>query len=117
MVELENNEENKANLEERFFRITGTYNERLFEDYIAQESADMRPEMPSAATTVKKKESLKDGIASLLKNVKTKLSGNAENAEAQNEDNSKVETTEQSVGESAINVQTANDEHGEGDEQ
>ncbi|MDE6303169.1 MAG: hypothetical protein K2M36_06255, partial [Clostridia bacterium] len=46
LIELENNEENKANLEEKFFRITGTYNPRLFEDYIAQESSDMRPDMP-----------------------------------------------------------------------
>ncbi len=46
LFDLAGNEENKANLEERFFRITGTYEERLFEDYIAQESADMRPDMP-----------------------------------------------------------------------
>lgn len=46
MFDLAGNEENKANLEERFFRITGTYKESLFEDYIAQESADMRPDMP-----------------------------------------------------------------------
>lgn len=46
LFDLAGNEENKANLEERFFRITGTYDERLFEDYIAQESADMRPDMP-----------------------------------------------------------------------
>lgn len=75
MFELENNEENKANLEERFFRITGTYTDRLFEDYIAQESEDMRPEMPGDSTTAKKKESLKEGLASLFKNVKTKFGG------------------------------------------
>lgn len=46
MFDLAGNEANKANLEERFFRITGTYEERLFEDYVAQESADMRPDMP-----------------------------------------------------------------------
>ena len=46
LFDLAGNEENKANLEERFFRITGTYEERLFEDYIAQESSDMRPDMP-----------------------------------------------------------------------
>lgn len=39
-------EESRANLEERFFRVTGTFDPRLFEDYIAQESADMRPDMP-----------------------------------------------------------------------
>lgn len=44
--DLAGNEENKANLEERFFRITGTYDRRLFEDYVAQESADMRPDLP-----------------------------------------------------------------------
>ncbi len=43
MFDLAGNEQNKANLEERFFRLTGTYEDRLFEDYIAQESADMRP--------------------------------------------------------------------------
>lgn len=36
---------NKANLEEKFFRITGTYEARLFEDYVAQESADVRPDI------------------------------------------------------------------------
>ncbi len=46
MFDLKNNEQNKANLEERFFKITGTYEKRLFEDYAAQESADMRPDMP-----------------------------------------------------------------------
>ncbi|MEG1663039.1 MAG: hypothetical protein RR338_03545, partial [Clostridia bacterium] len=45
---LQGNDENKANLEERFFRITGTYEKRLFEDYVAQESADMRPDLPVA---------------------------------------------------------------------
>ncbi len=46
LFDLAGNEENKANLEERFFRITGTYDARLFEDYVAQESADMRPDLP-----------------------------------------------------------------------
>ncbi|MEG2687779.1 MAG: ABC transporter ATP-binding protein [Clostridia bacterium] len=46
--DLQGNDENKANLEERFFRITGTYEKRLFEDYVAQESADMRPDLPVA---------------------------------------------------------------------
>lgn len=36
------NEENKANLEEKFFRITGTYDRRLFDDYVAQEMSDER---------------------------------------------------------------------------
>ena len=44
--DLAGNEENKANLEERFFKITGTYEKRLFEDYVAQEQAEMRPDMP-----------------------------------------------------------------------
>jgi ABC-type multidrug transport system ATPase subunit len=47
VIDLAGNEANKANLEETFFKVTGTYEQRLFEDYIAQESADMRPEMPS----------------------------------------------------------------------
>ncbi len=46
LFDLAGNEANKANLEEKFFRITGTYEKRLFEDYAAQESADMRPELP-----------------------------------------------------------------------
>lgn len=52
VMTLAGNEENKANLEEKFFRITGTYEQRLFEDYIAQESADMRPDMPAVSTDV-----------------------------------------------------------------
>jgi ABC-type uncharacterized transport system ATPase subunit len=50
MYDLKNNEENKANLEERFFKITGTYEKRLFEDYASQESEDMRPELPKEET-------------------------------------------------------------------
>mgnify|MGYP000798795965 FL=1 len=46
VIDLAGNEANKANLEETFFKVTGTYEQRLFEDYIAQESADMRPDMP-----------------------------------------------------------------------
>lgn len=46
IIDLAGNDKNKANLEETFFRVTGTYEQRLFEDYIAQESADMRPDMP-----------------------------------------------------------------------
>lgn len=56
MFDLAGNEENKANLEERFFRITGTYEDRLFEDYIAQESADMRPDSPVAETKAENSE-------------------------------------------------------------
>ena len=37
-------EENKTRLEEIFFKATGTYDERLFIDYAAQESADARPD-------------------------------------------------------------------------
>ena len=37
-------EENKTRLEEIFFKATGTYDERLFLDYAAQESADARPD-------------------------------------------------------------------------
>ena len=71
LIELENNEENKANLEEKFFRITGTYNPRLFEDYIAQESSDMRPDMPVKSEEVQEQsandEKQAKGIASRLK--------------------------------------------------
>lgn len=37
-------EENKTRLEEIFFKATGTYDERLFIDYAAQESEDVRPD-------------------------------------------------------------------------
>ncbi len=47
LFDLAGNEANKANLEEKFFRITGTYERRLFEDYASQESEDMRPDLPS----------------------------------------------------------------------
>ena len=43
--DLAGNEENKANLEERFFKITGTYERRLFEDYVAQEQEEFRPDL------------------------------------------------------------------------
>ncbi len=46
IIDLAGNDANKAHLEEIFFKVTGTYEQRLFEDYIAQESADMRPDMP-----------------------------------------------------------------------
>jgi hypothetical protein len=54
MFDLKNNEANKANLEERFFKITGTYEKRLFEDYASQESEDMRPELPADDNTDEK---------------------------------------------------------------
>lgn len=57
LFDLAGNEDNKANLEERFFRITGTYEDRLFEDYIAQESSDMRPDMPLENAAVKNTDS------------------------------------------------------------
>ena len=47
IIDLAGNDKNKANLEETFFRVTGTYEQRLFEDYVAQESEDMRPDIPS----------------------------------------------------------------------
>ncbi len=33
-------DENRDNLEEKFFRVTGTYDARLFEDYLSQEMSD-----------------------------------------------------------------------------
>lgn len=33
-------------ISKRFFKITGTYEKRLFEDYVAQEQEEMRPDMP-----------------------------------------------------------------------
>ena len=43
--DLAGHEENKASLEERFFKITGTYERRLFEDYVAQEKEEFRPDL------------------------------------------------------------------------
>ncbi len=45
MFDLKNNPQNQENLEVRFFKITGTYEQRLFEDYVAQEMSDLRPKM------------------------------------------------------------------------
>ena len=42
--DLKDNPENQENLEIRFFKITGTYEKRLFEDYAAQEMSDVRPD-------------------------------------------------------------------------
>ena len=42
--DLKDNPENQENLEIRFFKITGTYEKRLFEDYAAQEMSDARPD-------------------------------------------------------------------------
>lgn len=40
--DLKNNPKNQENLEVRFFKITGTYEDRLFADYIAQEDSKLR---------------------------------------------------------------------------
>ena len=45
LFDLKNNPANKASLEERFFKITGTYDERIFRDYAAQEMAEERPDV------------------------------------------------------------------------
>ncbi|MCI5819968.1 MAG: ABC transporter ATP-binding protein [Acidaminococcus sp.] len=42
--DLKDNPENQENLEVRFFKITGTYEKRLFDDYCAQEMSDVRPD-------------------------------------------------------------------------
>jgi ABC-2 type transport system ATP-binding protein len=41
--DLKDNPENQENLEIRFFKLTGTYEERLFTDYVSQERKDLRP--------------------------------------------------------------------------
>ena len=43
---LAGHEENKANLEERFFKITGTYESACSRTMSAQEQEEMRPDMP-----------------------------------------------------------------------
>ena len=50
--DLKDNEENKKNLEERFFKITGTYDERVFKDYSSQELSYVNnmPEESAEAT-------------------------------------------------------------------
>ena len=42
--DLKDNPENQENLEVRFFKITGTYEKRLFDDYCSQEMSDVRPD-------------------------------------------------------------------------
>lgn len=81
-------EESRANLEERFFRVTGTFDPRLFEDYIAQESADMRPDMP------------------VEESAEESETESAEAAEEPSED----KTAQASQPEEAESVQTAEDE-------
>ena len=38
-------EQGEPRVEERFFKITGTYERRLFEDYVAQEKEEFRPDL------------------------------------------------------------------------
>lgn len=52
MFDLKNNPENQENLEIRFFKITGTYEKRLFEDYVSQEKVEMRPNLKKAASDI-----------------------------------------------------------------
>ena len=44
--DLKDNEENKKNLEERFFKITGTYDAKVFHDYASQELSFVNDEVP-----------------------------------------------------------------------
>lgn len=44
LFELAGHPENRATLEERFFKVTGTYDKRLIMDYVAQEASEMRPD-------------------------------------------------------------------------
>lgn len=84
LFDLAGNEENKANLEERFFRITGTYEDRLFEDYIAQESADMRPDIPvkENAEEADNKDTEDEAAAEEKTDSAAVVEGSAETAEA-----------------------------------
>ena len=43
--DLKDNEENKKNLEERFFKITGTYDAKVFHDYASQELSFVEEEV------------------------------------------------------------------------
>lgn len=45
IMQLQGHPENKANLEEKFFRITGTYDKRLLQDYADQELSAYRPNL------------------------------------------------------------------------
>jgi len=43
--------DNRATLEERFFKATNTYEKRLFEDYASQETSDVRPDIADGEET------------------------------------------------------------------
>ena len=53
--DLRNNEENKKNLEERFFKITDTYDERVFKDYSSQELSYVNQEQKTEGTVEEEK--------------------------------------------------------------
>ena len=53
--DLKDNEENKKNLEERFFKITGTYDERVFKDYSSQELSYVNNMSEESADVVEEK--------------------------------------------------------------
>lgn len=97
--DLAGNEENKANLEERFFRITGTYDRRLFEDYVAQESADMRPDLPVSED--EKAEGNPDEVALDSKPEVVAFDNMFETVSAQDAENKTGDTTKLDIGESA----------------
>lgn len=90
-------EESRANLEERFFRVTGTFDPRLFEDYIAQESADMRPDMPLEELKEESEEEAKEESAEDLE-------------ETAAEEPSDDDTAQASLSEEEESAQTAEDE-------
>ena len=54
--DLKDNEENKKNLEERFFKITGTYDARVFQDYSSQELSYVNEVKEEEAPEVKEEE-------------------------------------------------------------
>ncbi len=100
LFDLAGNEENKANLEERFFRITGTYEERLFEDYVAQESADMRPDLPVRRENAEEGDSESNAEAEFAENAEENIDEVSQSPAAEKSEepeNSATEVTENSA--------------------
>ena len=61
--DLKDNPENQENLEVRFFKITGTYEKRLFDDYCSQEMSDVRPDEKTQYAEYERKDIAVDASA------------------------------------------------------
>ncbi len=102
-ITLAGNEENKHTLEERFFKITGTYEKELFEDYIAQECAEMRPEIRMGIEEIEEMQEIADIALEELQDDKID--------EVADDDNSVQDSsTENSADENSMDASSANDD-------